>query len=124
MEHDSGKESDVTTAAAQEQGEKQPGTEHAARGSATRTGEMRVSATSNPQSLAAAISHAIYDNRPVTLRAIGAGAICQAMKALAIARGFVGPRGIDLSVIPGWANVTGSHGDELSAMTFRVVLLS
>lgn len=87
------------------------------------TEEMRVSASSNPQSLASAISHAIYDNRSVTLRAIGAGAICQAQKALAIARGFVAPRGFDIAVIPGWANVTGSRGDELSAMTFRVIQL-
>lgn len=82
-----------------------------------------MSGSSSPQSLASAISHAIYDNRPVTLRAIGAGAICQAVKALAIARGFVAPRGFDIAVIPGWANVTGSRGDELSAMTFRVVQL-
>jgi stage V sporulation protein S len=82
---------------------------------------MRVAASSNPQSLASAISHAIYDNRSVTLRAIGAGAVAQAMKALAIARGFVAPRGFDIAVVPGWANVTGSRGDELSAMTFRVI---
>lgn len=87
------------------------------------TDEMRVSAGSNPQSLAAAISHAIYDGRPVTLRAIGAGAICQAQKALAIARGFVAPRGFDLAVVPGWANVVGDRGDDLSAMTFRVIQL-
>ena len=85
--------------------------------------EMRVGAASNPQSLASAISHAIYDNRQVTLRAIGAGSISQTMKALAIARGFVAPRGFDIAVIPGWASVTGSKGDELSAMTFRVVQL-
>lgn len=86
--------------------------------------EMRVGAASNPQSLASAISHALYDNKQVTLRAIGAGSICQAMKALAIARGFVGPRGIDLAVVPGWANVTGDRGDELSAMTFRVISIT
>lgn len=85
--------------------------------------EMRVSGSSNPQALASAISHAIYDGRPVTLRAIGAGAICQAQKALAIARGFVAPRGFDLAVVPGWANVTGDRGDDLSAMTFRVIQL-
>ena len=85
--------------------------------------EMRVGAASNPQSLASAISHAIYDNRQVTLRAIGAGAISQSMKAVAIARGFVAPRGFDIAVTPGWASVTGSKGDELSAMTFRIVQL-
>lgn len=85
--------------------------------------EMRVSASSNPQSLASAISHALYDNRPVLLRAIGAGAVTQAMKAVAIARGFVAPRGFDIAIVPGWANVTGERGDELSAMTFRVIQL-
>lgn len=84
---------------------------------------MRVSASSNPQALASAISHAIYDSRLVTLRAIGAGAIGQTMKAVAIARGFVAPRGIDIAIIPGWANATGNQGDELSAMTFRVIQL-
>ncbi len=83
--------------------------------------EMRVSASSNPQSLASAISHAVYDNRQVLLRAVGAGAVTQAMKAITIARGFVAPRGFDIGVVPGWATVIGSKGDELSAMTFRVI---
>ena len=86
--------------------------------------EMRVSSSSNPQSLACAVSHAIYDGRTVTLRAIGHGAVGQAMKAVAIARGFVAPRGFDIAVIPGWANVIGDSGVEVSAMTFRVVQLN
>ncbi len=86
--------------------------------------EMRVSASSNPQSLASAISHAIYDNKQVTLRAIGHGAVGQAMKAVAIARGFVAPRGFDIALIPGWANVVGDRGDDLSAMTFKIIQLS
>ena len=122
MDYQLEQESDVTTAAV-ESADSAPQES----GSSTRRGpkheEMRVSASSNPQSLASAISHAIYDNRQVTLRAIGAGAVTQAQQALAIARGFVAPRGFDLAVIPGWANVTGTRGDELSAMTFRVVLL-
>lgn len=95
---------------------------HSRRGS--NDNEMKVAAGSNPQSLASAISHAIYDNKDVTLRAIGAGAICQTMKAIAIARGFVAPRGFDIAIIPGWANVVGDRGDDLSAMTFRVIQLS
>lgn len=84
---------------------------------------MKVAAGSNPQALASAISYAIYDNRTITLRAIGAGAIGQTMKALAIARGFVAPRGIDLAFIPGWANAVGNQGEDMSAMTFRVIQL-
>lgn len=112
----------MTTAATEETATPAPTSVHARR-SAT-TDEMRVGAGSNPQSLASAISHAIYDNKQVTLRAIGAGAICQAMKAFAIARGFVAPRGFDIAIIPGWANVVGERGDDLSAMTFKVVQLS
>ncbi len=91
---------------------------------ATRPAEsvLRVSANSSPQSLASAISHAIYDNQRVVLRTIGAGASHQAMKACAIARGFVAPRGFDLSVRPGFAEVRGSQGDDVSAMTFLVLV--
>lgn len=112
----------MTTAAAAEAAVPAPTSVHARRSSTP--DEMRVSAGSNPQSLASAISHAIYDNKQVTLRAIGAGAICQTMKAFAIARGFVAPRGFDIAIIPGWANVVGERGDDLSAMTFKVVQLS
>lgn len=76
--------------------------------------------SSNPQSLASAISHAIYDSRKVTLRAIGAGAVNQAIKACAIARGYVAPRGIDLSVRPGFTTVTMRDGD-VSAITLLII---
>ena len=41
---------------------------------------LRVSASSNPQSVASAIAHAIYDKKEVKLRAVGAGAVNQAVK--------------------------------------------
>lgn len=81
---------------------------------------LRVSAASPPQSLASAISHALYDNRRVTLRAIGAGAVNQAMKGCAIARGYVAQRGLDLVVRPGFTEVRGQREDDLSAMVFVV----
>ncbi len=77
-------------------------------------------ASSNAQALASAVSHAIYDSRPVTLRAIGAGAVNQAIKAIAIARGFVAPRGIDLAVRPGFTTVT-MHDGDVSAVTLKVI---
>jgi len=79
-----------------------------------------VKSSSNPQSLASAISHAIYDNRTVCLRAIGAGAVNQAIKACAIARGYVAPRGIDLSIRPGFTTVTMRDGD-VSAITLLIL---
>lgn len=81
---------------------------------------LRVKGSSNAQALASAVSHAIYDNRPVTLRAIGAGAVNQAIKAIAIARGYVAPRGIDLAVRPGFQTVT-MHDGDVSAVTLKVI---
>jgi stage V sporulation protein S len=54
------------------------------------------------------------------LRAIGAGAVNQAIKACAIARGYVAPRGIDLSIRPGFATVTMRDGD-VSAITLLII---
>jgi len=53
------------------------------------------------------------------LQAIGAGAINQAVKAVAIARGFVAPAGIDLICIPAFKEVE-IGGEERTAIKFIV----
>lgn len=63
---------------------------------------LRVKSTSSVPSLASAISHAVYSKKPLLIRAIGAGAVNQAVKAVAVARGYVAPRGLDLSIRPGF----------------------
>jgi stage V sporulation protein S len=80
---------------------------------------LRVSAGSNPQSVASAIAHAIYENKSVKLRAVGAGAVNQAVKAMAIARGYVGPRGLNLTCTPGFATIESRDG-EISAIVFAI----
>lgn len=80
---------------------------------------LRVSAGSNPQSVAAAIAHAIYEHRVVKLRAVGAGAVNQAVKAMAIARGYVAPRGLDLTCKPGFTTIQSRDG-EISAIVFAI----
>lgn len=82
---------------------------------------LRVSSSSPAQSLASAISHAVYDGKKVVLRAIGAGAVNQCCKGIAIARGYVALRGLNLLVQMGFAEVKGRHQDDLSAMVFHVV---
>ena len=82
---------------------------------------LRVKSSSNPQALASALSHAVYDSKKVVLRAIGAGAVNQAIKACAIARGYVAPRGIDLAVRPGFTTVTMAEGD-VSAITLQILV--
>ena len=81
---------------------------------------LRVGAGSNPQSVASAIAHAIYEKREVKIRAVGAGAVNQAVKAIAIARGYTARRGIDLVCIPGFASIK-SHDGEISAIVFQVI---
>jgi stage V sporulation protein S len=80
---------------------------------------LRVSGGSNPQSVASAIAHAIYDTRQVKLRAVGAGAVNQAVKSIAIARGYVAPRGLDLVCVPGFTTIESRDG-EISAMVFNI----
>jgi stage V sporulation protein S len=80
---------------------------------------LRVSAGSNPQAVASAIAHSIYETRACKLRAVGAGAVNQAVKAIAIARGYTAPRGLDLSCIPGFSSIE-SHDGQISAIVFSV----
>lgn len=82
---------------------------------------LRVKGTASVPSLASAISHAVYDNKTVTLRAIGASAVSQAVKAAAVARGYVAPRGIDLMLVPGFATVDMPDG-EVTAIVLKVVV--
>lgn len=66
---------------------------------------LRVKGASSASALAAAISHGVYDGKSITLRAIGAGAVNQAIKGIAIAQSYVGARGLVLSVRPGFTDV-------------------
>jgi len=81
---------------------------------------MRVSKTSSPQKLGSAIFHGLtkQPHHPVVLRAIGAGAVNQAVKGLAIANGFLGVNGRSASFKVGFETVSGEQQD-VSAMVFR-----
>jgi len=66
---------------------------------------LKVSAKSNPNSVAGALAGVLREQKTAELQAIGAGAINQAVKAVAIARGFVAPSGVDLICIPAFTDV-------------------
>ena len=66
---------------------------------------LKVSSKSSPNSVAGAIAGVVRKESEVEIQAIGAGAINQAVKAVAIARGFLAPGGIDLVCRPAFANV-------------------
>ena len=64
---------------------------------------LRVSTKSNPNSVAGALAGVLREKGTAELQAVGAGALNQAVKAVAIARGFVAPSGIDLVCVPAFA---------------------
>ncbi|MCD7730377.1 MAG: stage V sporulation protein S [Oscillospiraceae bacterium] len=66
---------------------------------------LKVSSRSVPNSVAGAIANVIRENGSVEVQAVGAGAANQAIKSIAIARGYLAPIGIDLICIPAFANV-------------------
>lgn len=80
---------------------------------------LKVAADSKPKAVAGALAAVLREKGAVELQAIGAGAVNQAVKAIAIARGFVAPNGIDLVAIPAFTKVE-IEGEERTAMKFLV----
>ena len=66
---------------------------------------LKVKATSVPNSVAGALAGVIRERGTAEIQAIGAGALNQAVKAVAIARGFVAPSGLDLICIPAFTDI-------------------
>ena len=66
---------------------------------------LKVSTKSQPKSVAGAIAAIVRNNESVEINTIGAGAVNQAIKSIAIARGFVAPNGIELVTIPAFSQI-------------------
>jgi stage V sporulation protein S len=67
---------------------------------------LKVSAHSRPSAVAGAIAGVIRHHGRAEVQAIGAGATNQAIKAVAIARDYLAPNGIDIVCIPAFIDVT------------------
>lgn len=80
---------------------------------------LKVSSRSEPKSVAGALAAVLRAEGAAEVQAIGAGAVNQAIKAIAIARGFVAPNGIDLVTIPAFAEIA-IDGEERTAIKFIV----
>jgi len=80
---------------------------------------LKVSAKSNPNSVAGALAGVLRENSGAEIQAIGAGALNQAIKAIAIARGFMAPSGIDLVCIPAFVDIQ-IEGEERTALKLIV----
>lgn len=80
---------------------------------------LKVSAKSTPNSVAGALAGVIRERGAAEIQAIGAGALNQSIKAIAIARGFVAPSGIELVCIPAFTDIV-IDGEERTAMKLIV----
>lgn len=66
---------------------------------------LKVSAKSKANAVAGALTAALEKAQKAEIQTIGAGAVNQAIKAVAIARGFMAPHGENLTCIPAFMEV-------------------
>ncbi len=67
---------------------------------------MRVSSMSQPSKVAGALTSLLREEKNVQIQVIGAAALNQAMKAIAIARGYVASSGYEIYCIPSFYDLT------------------
>ena len=80
---------------------------------------VRVASTSRSTSVAGAIAGIIRDQGRVDVQAIGAGAVNQAVKAIAIARGYLELDDIHIYCIPSFSEIL-IEGKERTAVRLAV----
>jgi stage V sporulation protein S len=66
---------------------------------------LKVSSRSSPNAVAGALAGVVRHDGAAELQVVGAGALNQAVKAVAIARGYLTPSGVDLVCIPTFADI-------------------
>ncbi|MEL7655888.1 MAG: stage V sporulation protein S [Bacillota bacterium] len=80
---------------------------------------LKVSTSSNANKVAGALAGIIREKSEAEIQAIGPAAVNQAVKAVAIARGYVAPSGIDLICIPAFVDIE-IDGQERTAIRLIV----
>ena len=80
---------------------------------------LRVSSKSEPKSVAGAIAAILRNGETVEINAIGAAAVNQVVKSVAVARGYVTPNGIDLVCVPAFSQLE-VDGKEKTSIKFIV----
>ena len=80
---------------------------------------LKVSSKSAPNSVAGASAGVIREKSCVEIQAVGASAVNQAIKAIAIARGYLAPTGVDLICTPAFVNVS-IDGEDRTALKLVV----
>jgi stage V sporulation protein S len=84
---------------------------------------IRVRADSPVHKIANSIRIAIFgEHKMPIVRAVAPGAVNQACKGIAVARGLVATQGFDLGTNIGFTDVIGDDGETLTALVFHLFL--
>lgn len=68
--------------------------------------KLKISANTKPGAAAGAIAGILRKDKALEVQAIGAAAVNQTVKAIAVARGFVAANGLDLICRPAFVDIT------------------
>jgi len=82
---------------------------------------LRVAADTKPISLAGAIAHSVRESNEARLSAIGAHAVNQAVKAIAIARGYLVVSGINIVCSPSFVDYDEPGLGAMTGILFKVL---
>lgn len=80
---------------------------------------LKVSSKSSPNSVAGALAGVVRTNGSVEIQVVGAGALNQAVKAIAIARGYMATSGQDLMCRPTFADIR-IDGESRTAIRLQI----
>lgn len=81
--------------------------------------QIKVASKSNVANVAGAITNIMRNQNFLEISTIGAGSLNQAIKAIAIARGFLTPSGIEICVMPSFKEIY-IEGKEKTAIKLRI----
>jgi len=82
---------------------------------------LKVAAGSNPASVGGAIVKNLQENKDVEVLAVGAGAVNQAAKGIAIAAGYAAPQGMSLTARVGFTDVE-IEGEKKTGLKFKIIV--
>ena len=83
---------------------------------------LKVSSKSKPNSVAGAVANVFKERNSIEIQSVGAGALNQAIKAIAIARGYIAPTGKDIYCVPAFSDIS-IEGEERTAIKLIVKAL-
>lgn len=82
---------------------------------------FKVASKTDVGKLAGAITEVTRQGDDIAISAVGAGAVNQVVKAVAKARGYLAPTGIDIVIIPSFKNFNDDEiGEERTAIVMEV----